>query len=170
MKLCVFFLALCAGLQGSRGACPIDFQQYGESCYKVFFEPVSWIDAKKYCQVFGGDLVKIETQEEEAMLDNVLNDVHTNKSARVENYWIDGSDELFEGEWRWVGTPGYSQIISGYTHWAPNQPDNDDGTENCMQIRFDFNLYWNDEECTDKDSFICEAEYSDGIITGEVIG
>ncbi|XP_033727772.1 perlucin-like [Pecten maximus] len=171
MRIPLFFITLCIALQGSRGGCPIAFQQYGESCYKVFTFPSSWIDAKKFCMVFGGDLVKIETQSEETMLEQVLNDVHVNRTAKVENYWVDGSDVLSEGDWMWVGTPGYSQFIdNGYTHWEQGQPDNYGGAENCIQIRYDFNLFWNDEDCDDKDSFICEAEYSDGIITGQVIG
>ena len=32
-----------------------------------------------------------------------------------ENYWIDGSDSLAEGEWRWMMQEGNSQPITGYT-------------------------------------------------------
>ena len=32
-----------------------------------------------------------------------------------ENYWIDGSDSLVEGEWRWMMQDGNSQPITGYT-------------------------------------------------------
>ncbi|XP_069106627.1 perlucin-like [Argopecten irradians] len=171
MKVLLFLVALCVGLQGSRGGCPVAFQQYDESCYKVFVETATWIDAKKYCQIFGGDLVKIETQEEETTLEQVLNDVHANRTAKIENYWVDGSDVLTEGEWRWVGTPGYSQLIAGgYSNWEDGQPDNYGGSENCIQIRYDFNMHWNDEDCDEKDSFICEAEYSDGMLTGQIIG
>ena len=32
-----------------------------------------------------------------------------------ENYWLDGTDILAEGEWRWMSREGNSRIIQGYT-------------------------------------------------------
>ncbi|OWF44612.1 Perlucin [Mizuhopecten yessoensis] len=161
MKIIALVFVLCAGLQGSRGGCPNNFEKHGDGCYKVMVEPVSWINAKLYCQVFGADLVKIETQEEETLLETVLNEIHINRTARIENYWVDGSDLLAEGEWMWVGTPGYSQYITSFTHWAPGQPDNNNNGEDCMLIKFNLKLFWSDERCTTSGSFICEAEYSE---------
>lgn len=36
-------------------------------------------------------------------------------SIRPEQYWIDGSDFMAEGQWRWVLRDGNSEIITGYT-------------------------------------------------------
>lgn len=33
-----------------------------------------------------------------------------------ENYWLDGSDILTEGEWRWMSEEGESRLITGYTY------------------------------------------------------
>lgn len=32
-----------------------------------------------------------------------------------ENYWLDGSDILAEGEFRWMGEEGTSRPITGFT-------------------------------------------------------
>jgi len=51
-----------------------------------------------------------------------------------------------------------------YTHWHPEQPDNQFGTEDCVVIWYFpkmkvINLgKWNDEPCSDKRCFICEID------------
>ncbi|XP_076084393.1 cyclic GMP-AMP synthase-like receptor [Mytilus galloprovincialis] len=56
-------------------------------------------------------------------------------SFSPENYWMDGSDFLVEGEWRWI-----DQVNA----WSPGQPDNAGTNEHCLEIRYSFGVHWND--------------------------
>ncbi|CAC5414333.1 unnamed protein product [Mytilus coruscus] len=111
-----------------------------------------------YCNVAGGDLATIESKEEEAYIESELRKVHGNVTAGTpENYWLDGSDILAEGEWRWMSEEGNSRLIEGYTSWSPGQPDNAGAQEHCLEIRFTFSVLWNDYQCQVQQNFICKT-------------
>ncbi|XP_021365376.1 perlucin-like isoform X2 [Mizuhopecten yessoensis] len=164
MKIIALVFVLCAGLQDVL-SCPDGFERHGYRCYKVFALHVSWIDAKQYCQLYGADLVQIDSALEESIVEGIVKRLHGAVGEEV--YWTDGSDLLTEGEWRWIGQPGESHLIDGYTHWHPGQPDNANA-ENCLEIRAAFGFDWNDHQCYDKKNFICEAPY--GTDQTEIIG
>ena len=48
------------------------------------------------------------------------------------DFWVDGSDLIFENDWMWVRT----DTLFTYTDWdvANNNPSNNNGYENCMEI------------------------------------
>ncbi|XP_021365372.1 perlucin-like [Mizuhopecten yessoensis] len=142
---------------GAFSVCPYGFTLHGGSCYLVVGLNSTWIEAKKYCDVVGGDLAVVESAEEETYLVNILKQIDTAGTIFPENYWLDGTDVVKEGEFRWMGKNGNSIPISGYTNWSPGQPDNAGRTENCLEIRFSFSILWNDLDCNTKQNFICEA-------------
>jgi len=53
-----------------------------------------------------------------------------------------------------------------YTNWYPQEPNNSNGWENCLELYYDHNLYakgnedkwgkWNDEYCFSDFCFLCE--------------
>ncbi|KAI8509767.1 carbohydrate binding [Branchiostoma belcheri] len=75
-------------------------------------------------------------------------------NADVE-FWIGLHDQHKEGHFEWVdGTP-----LGGFTSWAPNQPDDDEG-EDCAAY-WGYTMRgqherWNDAPCSRKLLFICE--------------
>ncbi|XP_060077907.1 perlucin-like [Ylistrum balloti] len=137
--------------------CPYGFSVHGDSCYMVVGLNSTWIEAKKYCDVLGGDLAVVESAEEEGYIVNLLKQIDSAGTIFPENYWLDGTDVVKEGEFRWMGKNGNSIPIAGYTNWAPGQPDNGGHLENCLEIRFSFGILWNDLDCNAKQNFICEA-------------
>ncbi|XP_060077906.1 TATA-binding protein-associated factor 2N-like [Ylistrum balloti] len=120
---------------------------------------------KEICQLYEADLLQVDSAAEEAVIEGILKRLHGSVGEEV--FWTDGVDLLTEGEWRWAGERGESQLIDGYTNWAPGQPDNAGG-EHCLEIRYDFGFDWNDHGCSEKKDFICEAPYETGGIS--VIG
>lgn len=139
------------------GTCPQTFEWHGERCYKVMAVQASWAEAKVYCQVIGGDLAKITSATDQTIIAGLV--LKSHGIVGHERYWVDGSDMLQSGVWRWMRTNGESIPIS-YTNWNPGQPDIK--TENCVEVRWDWSSRWNNLNCADRLSFICQARASNG--------
>ena len=110
------------------------------TCYRVLNALGSWVEARSSCQVWGGDLVEITTPEENELI-----------GAEVDgSVWIGANDRQNEGEMVWAsGDP------VEYATWAPSQPDNFQGQENCVERRAPDGL-WNDAPCEGAKGAVCE--------------
>ncbi|KAJ8950571.1 hypothetical protein NQ318_015704 [Aromia moschata] len=106
----------------------------------------SWFKAVRICEKYNMQLVTIENEEKSDMIRNLLEKY----PSRADMFWMAGS-RLQDGEsWRW---PNQEPIA--YTNWCPGEPNNAKGDEMCIQVYPD-NAWWNDEQCTIPNSFICE--------------
>ena len=131
--------------------------------YQVYDNSMTWTEAKEYCEKLGGHLVTITTADEQSFVESII------KNGTKSCYWLGGTDEEAEGNWKWVTGEKFS-----YTHWRKGQPDNYN-TENYLMMYKDSNQfnagnsfgYWNDlkDDCTCSDipslkkdvfGFICE--------------
>ena len=114
----------------------------------------SYATARTICAGAGFQLVQIESAAENGWIYQQVNsrlggvDVH-----------IGGSDQGSEGAWTWEGGPqfwsggsGGSPVGGRYANWEPGEP-NDDGTEDCAEMR-DFGE-WNDDDCFDTQRYVC---------------
>lgn len=122
---------------------------YGTNGHDYLFvqTPKTWEEARFYCQNQGYYLVTINDAGEEAFL-------HTQESRRIplSDWWIGVSDRGIEGSWSWVsGT-------SSYSNWAPGEPNDAYGNEDCGSDNYSYNNFWNDLDCTLPRPFICERE------------
>lgn len=73
--------------------------------------------------------------------------------------WLGGSDVAQEGKFIWDSDGGV--VSAGYTNWAPTQPDDAGGNEDCIHIypQASFNQpYWNDWPCSQLNPFVCELQ------------
>ena len=142
---------------------PSDAVEFNGHYYYAFDEGKTWTEAKEKCEVIGGHLVTITTQEEQEIVESII------KNGTKSCYWLGGTDEIAEGQWKWITGEEFK-----YTHWAKDMPDNF-LTENYLMMfkephpRRAGNTFglWNDlkEDCTCKDTpffrkdgfgFICE--------------
>ncbi|XP_063406406.1 perlucin-like [Mytilus trossulus] len=155
MNIGVVILSISLSVNLVVCLCPEAFERHGTKCYQAIGLLASWAEAKRLCNILGADLAVIESATEEAIVEGILKRKHG--SVSPENYWMDGSDFLVEGEWRWMGEDGNSRPITGYTAWSPGQPDNAGTNEHCLEIRYSFGVHWNDYECDHKQNFICQA-------------
>jgi hypothetical protein len=113
----------------------------GFSCYQLSDTLGPWRDARDLCQAWGGDLAKVESVEENTLL-----------GARSDrDVWLGASDFEDEGNFRWFD----GDDVDPDGSWAPAQPDNYEGSENCLELRAMDNR-WNDVPCTSEKVALCE--------------
>ena len=79
----------------------------------------------------------------------------TNRTGLGDVY-LGGNDIEEEGTWKWADCTPWD-----YTFWAPGEPKNWDGNEDCLQQHGDTHTglplawKWNDKNCNDKFKFLC---------------
>ncbi|XP_033733913.1 perlucin-like [Pecten maximus] len=144
---CLGLLILTLGQ--ALASCPHGWTPNAESCYHVSRDDATWAEAQKMCESHhGSHLARIETEPEEKFIESMLRDYH-----HEHEYWLGASDWTVEGEWMWEpeGTASFM-----YTNWKPGQPDNHGGDDNCLLIEGRSLFYWKDEDCHDRNLYVCE--------------
>lgn len=107
--------------------------------------PMTWPNAKSYCESIGGHLATISNGAENQFVFDLGGQVDA---------WLGATDVISEGNYRWVTGEPFT-----YTNWNSGQPDNNDGsghTENCL-VYFGL-LPWNDASAIRNTKFVCEFE------------
>jgi hypothetical protein len=120
---------------------------------KTNFSGAPWSTAESNCLAAGYD-----------GLTSILNGVENNfvhgmvvpSTTNLQRYWMGFNDIASEGSWVWASGEAVT-----YTSWAPGEPNNGGGNEDCghlynPQNSFGF-LNWNDHVCSTPQSFICES-------------
>ncbi|XP_058832083.1 C-type lectin 37Db-like [Topomyia yanbarensis] len=116
----------------------------------------NWHKANEFCNSIGMRLLTIRSREENDAVAQFVQS--TDKFNDVQCYfWIGGSDLGEEGVFSWVAT---GKLVT-FTNWSPGEPNNNNGTEDCMQMvfipRFAQRWTWNDNNCKGSHMyFICE--------------
>lgn len=108
------------------------------TCSLYFINPqfMSGPQAQAYAQTFGANLISVQSAAENADLLQAL----SNQGYAGQVIWIGFSDALSEGNFVW-----YDGAPITYSNWAPGEPNNSGGNENCTQIYPDGT--WNDLNC-----------------------
>ena len=101
---------------------------------------MTWTDARQACLNMGGHLVTVTTPEENNFIFNLW-----------PSGWIGLTDEVVEGQWRWVTGEPYS-----YSSWNPGEPNNS-GNEDYVQ--FVGGGKWNDLPNYYNLPYVLEFEY-----------
>ncbi|GAB1296340.1 Asialoglycoprotein receptor 2 [Apodemus speciosus] len=125
--------------------CPVNWVEFGGSCYWFSWEGLTWAEADQYCKLENAHLLVINSREEQ---DFVV------KHSGSFHIWIGLTDR--DGSWKWVDGTEYR---SNYKNWAFTQPDNwqgheDGGSEDCAEILSDG--HWNDNFCQQVNRWACE--------------
>ncbi|CAJ1082999.1 hepatic lectin-like isoform X2 [Xyrichtys novacula] len=152
-KPCLIFNQTCPKEHCLK--CEEGWERFGEMCYNFSTNKLNWNASRDDCQRRGGDLVKIESREEQIYLDEILR----NKMKEPEDkFWIGLTDSVNEGEWLWVdGSP----LNERFTFWGQNEPDNlmhDDARgQDCARVGgTGFSKHWFDRSCRSPQKSICE--------------
>lgn len=118
--------------------------------FKLFHsDNISWHDAKSYCENMGGHLATFTSKDKNDFLANLANG---------NNIWLGGSDEVSEGNWRWITGEDWS-----YSNWDYGQgyqePNDANHTDNYAYM-YGANGRWNDcPNIYNVNFFICEWDY-----------
>lgn len=132
--------------------------------YLIVKERKNRDDAENYCNSKGMSLVAIESEDENNLLiKEILKVYGFNQPLYL---WTSGiQDPLDESKWKWgqTGIPWKAHTDNIWTNWGRNQPDNWDGTQNCLII---WNTHgrtpvgiWDDNRCSVPFHFVCEREF-----------
>ena len=126
---------------------PTDTVAFQGHHYTLYNISLTWKNAEIYCKEKGGHLVTITSAEEDEFISNLIIDKHADG---IYHYWLGGTDEGTEKNWRWVTGEAWS-----YTNWDYEQPNNHYGNSSKRQDfleKFYYpsrkpndNLKWNDE-------------------------
>ncbi|XP_054628159.1 C-type lectin domain family 4 member M-like isoform X2 [Dunckerocampus dactyliophorus] len=130
------------------GRCPLPWHYHDKRCYMFVNEKKTWNDAKSCCIDNGGHLASVHTKVKYDFLYELAGGRRT---------WFGGYKE--NNDWKWVDGSTFSLKKEGEGNskdakWAPGQPDNRGGSENCVDIFSAVGL--NDLPCSVKQPFICQ--------------
>ncbi|KAF3707143.1 C-type lectin domain family 4 member F C-type lectin superfamily member 13 [Channa argus] len=147
--------------------CEEGWELHGGKCYYFSNKPSSWSQSREECVRRGGDLVKIDSREEQSFLEERLR----NKMNEAEDkFWIGLTDSQEEGRWLWVDG---SELDTSLKFWSGKEPDNWKGTnevnpdgQDCVRMgekggAVDLKC-WFDQSCNNPHKSICEKAAQTG--------
>ena len=128
------------------------------TCYTLHVANLEWSEARVQCQLAGGDLVSIESDEE-----NVL----VNELAALldgegdDDIWIGANDILVEDSFVW----GDELVPFVFARWDNGEPDDNGGGQDCGVIEGDEDdLLWSDRDCVRDHSYMCERPGTPAVV------
>ncbi|KAK2488398.1 hypothetical protein MC885_021361 [Smutsia gigantea] len=144
------FMELSCNNDGSgsvKNCCPLDWIYFQSSCYFFSTNTMSWASSLKNCSNMGAHLVVINTQEEQEFLSRA--------KPKKKEFYIGLTDQVIEGQWRWVDDTPFTESLS---FWDVGEPNNIVAVEDCATIRDSSNprQNWNDVPCFFNMFRICE--------------
>uniref|UniRef100_A0A3Q2P7F1 C-type lectin domain-containing protein n=1 Tax=Fundulus heteroclitus TaxID=8078 RepID=A0A3Q2P7F1_FUNHE len=119
--------------------CGAGWELHGGTCYNFSTGKSSWTESRRSCRDLGGDLVKIDSREEQEAEDK---------------FWIGLTDSELEGRWLWVdGSPLNERFDCSENFLNP-------AGEDCVRMgerggASDLKC-WLDKSCDDPHKSICE--------------
>ncbi|XP_035689274.1 alpha-N-acetylgalactosamine-specific lectin-like isoform X2 [Branchiostoma floridae] len=129
-------------------SCPTGYTEFRGICYKAFYTEKTFSDAAAACREDGGTLAIPRDAETNAFLISLHNAV-----SYSGHFWFGLHDRREEGSFEWVD----GSALGTYSSWAPGQPDNLRGGEDCVLYSFYWNDKWADSSCDRPFRFICQA-------------
>merc|ERR1712227_1059404 len=127
----------------TTAGCPADYTALGSKCFKVFTAVANWLAALTTCIGEGGTLAKLETTDENTLVQTLL---------AGEVGWFGLNDISNEGTFVWADD---AALDASFAPWANNQPDNNGNGQHCVTLRTDG--LWNDALCGASKQFVCQT-------------
>ncbi|KAL3984217.1 ESCRT-I complex subunit pritein [Sarotherodon galilaeus] len=126
--------------------CEDGWEQHGGKCYYFSTSKSFWDVSRTECRTKGGDLVKIDSSEEQIFLE-----------TKTGYFWIGLTDSAEEGRWLWVdGSPLNERL----TFWFIGEPNSlymvDPDGEDCAMMGHNGIMLWFDYSCKVPFRSICE--------------
>ncbi|XP_066847759.1 macrophage mannose receptor 1-like isoform X2 [Anser cygnoides] len=109
----------------------------------------SWFEAEEFCREIGGNLVTINSREDQILIWRLALD----KGVHMQGFWMGlfllNPDEGFA----WIdGSP----VI--YENWDKDEPNNHEEIEHCVMFNRSPQMRWNDLYCEHLLNWICETK------------
>ncbi|XP_015256522.1 PREDICTED: hepatic lectin-like [Cyprinodon variegatus] len=142
-----------------------EWERYQGKCYKFNTRKSSWNESRDSCRAQGGDLVKIDSRDEQIFLEIRLRDW---MEEGEDKFWIGLTDSEEEGKWLWVdGSP----LDKSLTFWMNKEPDDwkemNPAGEDCVRMGLKGGAgdlkCWFDISCDVHHKSICEKSIVPGL-------
>ncbi|MEQ2217370.1 hypothetical protein XENOCAPTIV_007123 [Xenoophorus captivus] len=139
------------------------WELHGGNCYKFNTNKSSWNESRRSCIDQGGDLVKIDSREEQILLEFRLIDL---MESTEDMFWIGLTDSEEGDRWLWVdGSP----LDKSLSFWGDSElqygsgelPDDEDSGEN-EEMDEASDVSWFDKSCDGRHRSICEKAATSG--------
>ncbi|XP_019223010.1 C-type lectin domain family 4 member E-like [Oreochromis niloticus] len=142
----------------SCSKCEEGWEQHGGKCYYFSTSKSSWNKSRDDCRAKGGDLVKIDSREEQEFLWKKVRRMMTDHEDK---FWIGLTDSAEQGRWLWVdGSP----LNKSLSYWNDSGPDNWP-EDDCVLMGDKGDRYlksWSDASCKVSHRSICEKPAAKG--------
>ncbi|KAK7072714.1 hypothetical protein SK128_023043 [Halocaridina rubra] len=138
--------------------CPPFFVDVDGSCIAfIIWADETWVESRQTCHGLSGEHASVNVIE---LLRGIYEYVHM-EGISSHSFWIGGSDENFEGLWRWTNG---DFIPTGAPWWGSSNVDGmmlepDGGqAEDCLALTTEGFHYFRDKNCTDLYNPMCITE------------
>ncbi|XP_063870238.1 uncharacterized protein LOC135105729 [Scylla paramamosain] len=141
--------------------CTLPFGLVGDRCLLVApFLTGTWEEARYYCHTHESQIVQIDTFEFFSILLNFLR----HEGLDEHSYWLGARDIEEEGEFRWSIGGGLVPMSSPF--WAIKYASSTTysiepqgtTTSNCLRMDKVRYLYFDDDDCENENSIMCEKK------------
>ncbi|KAB5523182.1 hypothetical protein PHYPO_G00149610 [Pangasianodon hypophthalmus] len=152
MKILIVFVLLMLAFSGYEAKsvvgrkCPEGWTGFGRKCYKYITEAKPWAEAEKYCQIFGGNLASVHSNQTHFILKGMGKISNSYKRT-----WIGAQDATQESVWLWS-----DGSVFDFSLWHSGEPNNSGGVERCVEMNYDGEVLWNDARCDTNLYFVCQ--------------
>ncbi|KAK3100720.1 hypothetical protein FSP39_024244 [Pinctada imbricata] len=134
--------------------CPGGWVGINDYCYQVNTKPknqhLNYDEASRDCVSQGATLASLHSSNDsDTLWSKYLTMTNTG------NYWIGLNDKSVVGNqkvYRWTDGTALD-----FTKWAPKQPDNYKGREDCVELVM-YQALWNDQVCSNRRNWICKVK------------
>jgi len=114
---------------------------------KLHTERKTWADAFATCRGEGAQLVIVDRKD--------INDwIAKEVDIKLGGVWIGATDQGHEGTFRWANGNTASK-----EWWAPKEPNNCCGGQNCAVSNHGKPGQWDDRKCSQKLPFVCQVNF-----------
>ncbi|XP_034563426.1 C-type lectin domain family 10 member A-like [Notolabrus celidotus] len=140
--------------------CPDSWRHFDSKCYYFSPHTLTWSSSRAWCQTQGGDLLIINSEEEQSFIFESSRAVQQSGSR----LWIGMTDAEVEGDWSWVDGGSLSSDVQFWLSrpGVGTEPDDwkqdDPSGEDCGHIDTteDTHTSWMDGSCRIPYRWICE--------------
>ncbi|XP_074479552.1 ladderlectin-like isoform X1 [Sebastes fasciatus] len=119
--------------------CFSDWTDSSGRCFLYVPTPMTWANAERQCQDYGGNLASVHSVDEQQFIQGLILSI-TEKNALT---WLGAFDAQQEGLWLWSdGTP------FKFDYWDRGQPDNNRGDSHCLVMNYSDRKKFDDTPCS----------------------